>query len=111
WEITTHQLASSHNTYNSLNTIIKLLKEIHFLAQQNPSEISLGSDLFFWYHYTQLFKQILYKDQYIPALKYRQLASPKTKGKGKRSTQTPVFEIYSGWEIISEQYQSLITQS
>lgn len=109
WEITTYQLASSRNTFNSLNTIIKLLKEIHFLAQQNPSEMSLGSDLFFWYHYTQLFKQILYKDQYIPALKYRQLASTKTEG--KRATQTPLFEIYSGWEIISEQYQSLITQS
>ncbi|MFM6452817.1 MAG: ATP-dependent helicase, partial [Planktothrix sp.] len=111
WEITTYQLTSSQNRFNSLNIIIKILKEIHFFAQQNPSEMSLGSDLFFWYHYTQLFKQILYKDQYIPALKYRQLASPKTKGKGKRSTQTPVFEIYSGWEIISEQYQSLITQS
>ena len=109
WEITTYQLVSSRNTFNSLNTIIKLLKEIHFLAQQNPSEMSLGSDLFFWYHYTQLFKQILYKDQYIPALKYRQLASTKTEG--KRATQTPLFEIYSGWEIISEQYQSLITQS
>ena len=43
--------------------------------------MQLGSDLLFWYHYTQAFKQVILKDRYIPAFKYRQLkkATKKTK--------------------------------
>jgi SNF2 family DNA or RNA helicase len=98
-------------TYVKNNTpginIIRLLNDIHFLAINNLSEIQLGSDLLFWYHYTQSFKQIILKDQYIPTLKYRQLETPPPKGKTKKPIP-PIFEIYAGWEIISEQYEANI---
>ncbi|MEC4815234.1 MAG: DEAD/DEAH box helicase, partial [Scytonema sp. PMC 1069.18] len=72
----------------------------------NSEIIQLGSDLLFWYHYSQAFKQVLLKDQYIPALKYRQLEAAVTKKKGKQKTQvTQPFEIYATWEIISEEYE------
>ncbi|MEO0844056.1 MAG: ATP-dependent helicase, partial [Cyanobacteria bacterium J06643_5] len=85
--------------------IIKFLNDIHFLGLYNLGEFQLGSDLLFWYHYTQAFKPIIFKDQYIPALKYRKLETTKTKRKGKqKSHQSNNFEIYPTWEIISEQY-------
>jgi SNF2 family DNA or RNA helicase len=87
--------------------IIKLLNEIHFLTLYNPEAIQLGSDLLFWYSYTQAFKQIIFKDQYIPALKYRQLEVISTK-KGKQVQKKELFEIYATWEIISEQYEANI---
>ncbi|MBW4630515.1 MAG: DEAD/DEAH box helicase [Iphinoe sp. HA4291-MV1] len=88
--------------------VIKLLNEIHFLALYTSGDIQLGSDLLFWYHYTQAFKQFILKDQYIPGLKYRQLEATvtKTNKKGKTKTgATQPFEIYASWEIISEQYE------
>ena len=60
--------------YSDAINIGQLLNEIHFLALYNTSDIQLGSDLLFWYHYTQAFKQVILKDHYIPALKYRQRA-------------------------------------
>ncbi len=86
--------------------IIKLLNEIHFLALYNPEAIQLGSDLLFWYHYTQAFKQVIFKDQYIPALKYRQLEVATTKKKQLQLIES--FEIYATWEIISQQYEANI---
>lgn len=112
------------NHYGTVSNIIKLLNEIHFIALHNLAEIQLGSDLLFWYFYTQSFKQVILKDQYIPALKYRELApaakkparktTSKTKQKSTRQKSTrasqndttPKFEIYPGWEIIGEQYES-----
>ena len=58
--------------------------------------MQIGADLLFWYHYTQVFKKILIKDHYIPALKYHK------PGKGSR------FEIYPAWEIISEKHDNEI---
>ncbi|MCU0533003.1 MAG: DEAD/DEAH box helicase [Hydrococcus sp. Prado102] len=89
-----------------LTSVIKLLNDLHFLCLHNTSEIQLGVDLLFWYHYTQSFKQIILKDQYIPAFKYRELSTKQ--GKSKKTTQS--FEIYTAWEIISEQYESKIEQ-
>ena len=89
--------------------IIKFLNDIHFLALYNLGEFQLGSDLLFWYHYTQAFKPIIFKDQYIPALKYRQLETTAAKRKSKqKSHQSNNFEIYPTWEIISEQYEANI---
>ncbi|MBG1260840.1 ATP-dependent helicase, partial [Nostoc sp. BAE] len=88
--------------------IIKLLKDIHFLAIYNAEKFQIGSDLLFWYHYTQSFKQVILKDQFIPALKYRQLSSENPKKKGKSKTDKVAFEIYATWEIISEQYEANI---
>jgi hypothetical protein len=90
---------------------IKVLSDIHFLALYISNEIQLGSDLLFWYHYTQAFKPVILKDQYIPALKYREIEATVTKKKGTRdkgvqTIQRP--EIYATWEIVSEQYEANI---
>ncbi len=84
--------------------VIKILNDIHFLSLYNIFDIQIGADLLFWYHYSQSFKQILLKDQYIPALKYRELST--TIGKSKKTTQS--YEIYPTWEIISHAYESNI---
>ncbi|MEM7716959.1 MAG: DEAD/DEAH box helicase, partial [Cyanobacteria bacterium P01_A01_bin.68] len=89
--------------------VIKFINDIHFLALYNLGEFQLGSDLLFWYHYTQAFKPIIFKDQYIPALKYRELETTAAKRKSKqKSHQSNNFEIYPTWEIISEQYEANI---
>jgi SNF2 family DNA or RNA helicase len=79
--------------------------------------VQLGSDLLFWYYYTQSFKQIILKDQYIPALRYQELSVPATKSRSKQKASTSKtsskisdFAIYAGWEIISEQYEADIQQ-
>ncbi|MFN6568507.1 DEAD/DEAH box helicase [Dendronalium sp. ChiSLP03b] len=100
WQVDCYEIVSAKN-------IIKLLNDIHFLALYNIRELQLGSDLLFWYHYTQAFKPVILKDQYIPALKYRQLETAKTKKKTKQETLQP-FEIYGTWEILSEQYEANI---
>lgn len=107
WQVDCYQTLTSLKGNTPGINIIKLLNDIHFLAINNLSEIQLGSDLLFWYHYTQSFKQIILKDQYIPTLKYRQLETPQPKGKTKKPIPT-AFEIYTGWEIISEQYETNI---
>ena len=111
WQIDCYQVATSVKTstysYGSVNNVIKLLNELHFLALHNLTEIQLGSDLLFWYNYTQSFKQVILKDQYIPCFKYRQSETKKRRGKAKKSA----FEIYPGWEIISESYEVVIQNS
>lgn len=107
WAIDCYLVRTSVKTgayrHSTVSNVIKLLNDIHFLALNNPIEIQFGSDLVFWYHYTQSFKQIIFKDQYIPALKYRELVA----AKGKRK-QVKEFEIYSAWEIVSDKYDALI---
>lgn len=104
WQIDCYKTVVSTKNGTALN-IIKLLKDIHFLAIYNAESFQIGSDLLFWYHYTQSFKQVILKDQFIPALKYRQLSSENPKKKGKNKTAKAAFEIYATWEIISEQYE------
>ncbi|NET09448.1 MAG: DEAD/DEAH box helicase, partial [Symploca sp. SIO2B6] len=94
-------------------------------------------DLLFWYHYTQALKQVILRDQYIPSLKYRVIqkvgrekvsttrkttkSTPKTATKStskstksaSKSTKsakakTPTFEIYPGWDVIGDRYESNI---
>lgn len=91
--------------------IIKLLNELHFIALHNLAEVQLGEDLLFWYHYTQTLRPVLLKDQYIPALRYRELSASKrqsksSKAKSKKTQTQPNFEIYPAWEIISEPYET-----
>ncbi len=81
-----------------LDNPLKILNDIHFITLYTP-EIQFGNDLLFWYHYTRSLKEIILKDQYIPALKYR-----KVQTKGRKKSQG--FEIYPAWEIISEQYEA-----
>jgi SNF2 family DNA or RNA helicase len=108
WAIACYLVNTSVKTnsysYSQVSHIIKLLNDIHFLALNNADEIQFGSDLVFWYHYTQAFKEIIFKDQYIPALKYCEL--PATKSKRKQTANR--FEIYPAWEIVSEQYDAIV---
>lgn len=114
-------LKNSVYSYKLVSPIIKLLNDIHFIAVNNLADVQIGADLLFWYHYTQAFKQVIFKDQYIPALKYREIATAQpvnvakeakgTKGKTKAAAKAqpqaaPEFELYPGWEIISELYES-----
>lgn len=121
WEVACYELSASvktgsYQTQKAINAI-KLINDLHFLALHGSDEIQLGSDLLFWYHYTQSFKQIIFKEQYIPALKYREKPAAKSSSKAKtakqstkqstkRSTQKSGFEIYATWEIVSETYEA-----
>jgi hypothetical protein len=84
WQIDCYQLPT-------LADLIGLLNNLHFLTAYNLAEGQMGADLLFWYHYTQAFKQVILRDQYIPALKYRQVDAPKGHGaqggKGKDNIQ------------------------
>ena len=133
WQIDCYQVTASVkvDTYNyqpAIN-VIKLLNDLHFMAIHNLVDIQLGTDLLFWYHYSQAFKQIILKDQYIPAFKYREQEQKVTKvaakttaeitakTTAKASTRTKKepqqaaiadrkIEIYPGWAIASEQYET-----
>jgi SNF2 family DNA or RNA helicase len=89
----------------AVSNVIKTLSDIHFLVSYDNNDIQLGTDLLFWYHYTQSFKTVLLKDHYIPALKYREITAVKAKRK------PATIEIYSGWQIISEQYETHLRQA
>lgn len=100
--------------HEPVTNVIKLLNELHFIALNNLAEVQLGADLLFWYHYTQAFKQVILKDQYIPALRYREITPastpPPAKRKRKSTAKTQLksesdFELYPSWEIISELYE------
>jgi SNF2 family DNA or RNA helicase len=90
-----------------VNSIIKLLNDLHFLCLYGSSEIQLGSDLLFWYHYSQSVRELLQKDRYIPALRYREIPAPKSKSK---KIVPPTHEIYPGWGIVSEAYEAKIQE-
>jgi len=89
----------------AISKVINTLSDIHFLVSYNSNDIQLGTDLLFWYHYAQSLKAVILKDQYIPALKYREITAPKAKRK------PATIEIYSGWQIISEQYETHLHQA
>ncbi len=115
WEVDCYQTVAATKTDPShLATavnVVRFLNDVHFLALYNLGEFQLGSDLLFWYHYTQAFKPIILKDQYIPALKYRQLETKtkQKKGRGKSNKSTD-FAIYPTWEIVSEEYEENIAK-
>lgn len=96
WQIDCYKTVASvkTGTYGSaqVNHVISLLNDLHFIALHNLAEIQLGVDLLFWFHYTQALKRIIFKDQYIPALKYRELEPPKKASGKKRKTVEKVFE-------------------
>jgi SNF2 family DNA or RNA helicase len=91
-----------HVDCHRLEHPIKQLSEIHFLAFYRAEDVRTGSDFLFWYWFTQALKRLLVRDQYLPALIYRQ--PPKPKGKRK----LPPFELYGAWQWVSDQYEQLI---
>lgn len=107
WQVDCYQMITNTKVNSPAINVIRLLNDLHFLSLYNSGEFQLGCDLLFWYHYTQAFKQVILKDQYIPALKYIPKEAPPKKGKS-RQTVLPQFEIYPTWEIISEEYNANI---
>ena len=85
--------------------VIATLNNIHFIALHAADEFQLGTDLLFWHQFTRVLKQIVVKDQYIPALKYRDLA-PAPPARAKRSKDAKPFEIHPSWEIVSASYEA-----
>lgn len=115
WQIDCYPIITltKTSTYSKswVNAVIPLLNDLHFLTSHRLSEIQMGSDLLFWFHFTQALKNIILKEQYIPALKYRELAPPKKNSKSKRKSKPAnQFEIYPGWELIGEEYENLVTE-
>jgi SNF2 family DNA or RNA helicase len=109
----------------TVNAVVKVLNDLHFVALSFPQEVQLGADLLFWYHCSQAVKRLIFKDQYIPALKYRELPTPqppasatksKAKSSRKKSSEPPAsppapnFEIYYGWEFIGPEYETILAQ-
>ena len=88
--------------------VIATLNTIHFMALQGAEGFQLGADLIFWQQYTQLFKNIIARDQYIPAFKYQELGT--LKSKSKRTKDVTSFKLHPTWEIVSDTYETLIKQ-
>ncbi|MGD1950408.1 MAG: DEAD/DEAH box helicase [Leptolyngbyaceae cyanobacterium] len=112
WEVDCCPVACAVRFKSKAGTtsIIPLLNELHFLTLHNLSELQLGNDLLFWFHFTQALKRVMLKDHYIPALKYRTLGKRKQKTTRASSTAREPFEIYAGWELIGEEYETLLEQ-
>ena len=129
WEVDGYPVdcAPPTNSGSKAMGIVPLLNELHFLTLHSPSKLQMGSDLLFWLHFTQALKRIIFKDHYIPALKYRPLARLKSPGKkaaskkvssgrssglqkaaGSQSSEQ--FTLYSGWEFIGDDYETLLEQ-
>ncbi|MGB3295153.1 MAG: DEAD/DEAH box helicase [Phormidesmis sp.] len=88
---------------------LSLLNELHFIALYNLAEVQFGADLLFWYHYTQALKQVLQRDQYIPAMRYREMptaSKTRSKRRTKASAESSPFEIYPTWDLIGERYET-----
>jgi SNF2 family DNA or RNA helicase len=122
WQVDCYRVAE-------LPQVMSLLNDLHFLTLHNLTDAQMGTDLLFWYHYTQTFKQVIQRDQYIPALKYRELGKSPTSSQVSRSartknpkqsskrtrqntqaqktrTSTAGYELYAGWEIIGDRYET-----
>jgi len=67
---------------SKVSNVIKLLNDIHFLALNNPSEIQLAQTLYFGIT-TAVLQTSYPKDQYIPALKYRELPRSRANANSK----------------------------
>lgn len=100
-----------------VNTVVPLLNDLHFLALHNLTDLQLGSDLLFWFHFTQAIKRLIFKDQYIPALKYQELVPAKgaktkrqSKAKKSQATGSAEYKIYPGWEFIGSEYETTLEQ-
>ncbi|MGF1760343.1 DEAD/DEAH box helicase [Photobacterium sagamiensis] len=79
-----------------LDLPLQAINQIHFLSCYQTTDVRLGSDFLFWYYFSQSIKQVIYKDQYIPAL----LQSKAVEGANNK--------IYRNWQIVSAGYEALL---
>lgn len=92
----------AYPTGKTVKTVVRVLNDLHFLALHGLAEVQLGSDLWFWYHYSQGLKTLLIEEQYIPALKYHETRKTKTKQKTAKTLSS--VEIYGGWDWVGDRY-------
>ncbi|MDQ7091644.1 MAG: DEAD/DEAH box helicase [Methylococcales bacterium] len=76
---------------------LQTLGDIYFLTHYQLDDVRISSDFLFWYYFSQSIKQVLYKDQYIPAVVAEKI---KTK-----------VGVYRCWKIVSPAYEALIEQT
>jgi len=87
---------------------VATLNSIHFLASHDADDFQLGSDFLFWRQFTQVLKGLIARDQYVPAIKRRELeAAAPTRGK---CSAAPSGELHYGWEWRSEDYEAAIAR-
>ncbi len=80
-----------------LITPLKTIADIYFLSHYQHEDVRISRDFLFWYYFSQSLKQVIEKDQYIPAV-----LAEKTKTKTK---------LYRCWKIVSPIYETLVEQS
>ncbi len=119
WEIDCYKVSrhvgkAAQQRHPSVSAFLSQIKELHFIAQYQLADVHLGADLLFWYQYVQAFKQIVFKDHYIPALSYRKLeatkAAKKTRSGKAKSSASPEFEIYPHWQTVGAAYEETLQQ-
>ncbi|MEB3212888.1 MAG: ATP-dependent helicase, partial [Leptolyngbyaceae bacterium] len=115
WQVECYPTLTSAkiNTYSTrqANGVVPMLNDLHFIALHNLTDVQLGADLLFWFHFTQAIKRLILKDQYIPALKYHELEPAKptksTRKKADAST-SGAFRVHPSWEFIGEEYETTL---
>jgi superfamily II DNA or RNA helicase len=88
WRVDCYRLASAP---------INAINELHYRLLFLGGEVRTGQDFLFWYYYTQSLRQLLLKEQYIPALCSRQ--------EKKR------YEFHAAWEFLSSSYDELLADA
>ena len=100
----TFELASWQLCCYQVPDVIRTLNDIHFVALNAAEDLQLGADFLFWRQFSQVIKQVIAREQYIPAIKCREIA----RASGRRAKSAPAFELHPGWEILSNLYEAAI---
>ncbi|MGI9212863.1 MAG: DEAD/DEAH box helicase [Methylococcaceae bacterium] len=77
---------------------IKQINELRFQCLGHDPEVRMGNDYLFWHYYTQALKGLILRDRYVPVLKYR-------------SPDDDRYELHAGFELISEDYETLLEEA
>jgi SNF2 family DNA or RNA helicase len=117
WQVDCYPTLTStkSSTYSTsqVNGVIPMLNDLHFIALHRLTDVQLGADLLFWFHFTQTIKNLIFKDQYIPSLKYHVLEPAKPTKSTRKKTKpsgSSDFQIHPGWEFIGEDYETALRQ-
>ena len=90
WQVTCCQVTVLTGT-GFLNPVVALLRQLYQLIAAGNLDCHIGSDLLFWYRYTQTLSDLIEGDHYIPALRCE-----------RRGEQ---YNIYSRWEPLGSRYE------
>jgi SNF2 family DNA or RNA helicase len=90
WQADCYRVGKQYARRDSdqVKDVVSVLNDLHFLAMHNLAEVQFGADLQFWFYFTQSLKRLIYNDQYIPSLVYREVEPPpkQQSSRKKRST-------------------------